>query len=57
MTKSEIVKQWAAVNCKWLPTDKQVQHLLASLEATSVAQDATLHVACQSGAVIREEGE
>lgn len=57
MTPSEIVKQWAIVTCNWLPTDKQVTHLLASLEATSVAQDATLHVACQSGAVIREEGE
>lgn len=28
-----------------------------ALKATSVARDATLHVACQSGAVIREEGE
>lgn len=28
-----------------------------ALKATSVAQDATLHVACQSGAVIREERE
>lgn len=53
MTKSEIVKQWAAVNCKWLPTDKQVAHLLASLGYV----EPVVHVACQSGAVIREEGE
>lgn len=28
-----------------------------ALQAASVARDATLHVACQSGAVIREESE
>lgn len=53
MTPSEIVKQWAAVNCKWLPTDKQVAHLLASLGYV----DPAVHVACQSGVVIREDGE
>ena len=52
-TTSEIVKQWAASGCNWYPSNKQVQDLLASIGCVETA----IHVACQSGAVIREEGE